>query len=255
MTTVEVPGAELYVERAGEGPVLLSISGSGSSLSEGMGPAALPLSKAFDVVGWDHRGLGRSVSAEPAPTMADFAADAMAIADALGHKEFAVFGVSFGGMVALELAVTVPERVTRLVLACTSAGGAGGSSYPLHERPGPSEMAALIDSRPEVAEAILSLMSGRTEPAEPGYSRQLAARRRHDVWDRLHLVSCPTLVASGRYDGIAPVANSEAIASRIARAVHRTYDGGHAFLFQDPQAWPDIVEFLSSESESRVDGS
>ena len=42
-------------------------------------------------------------------------------------------GVSFGGMVAQELAVTWPERVERLALLCTSPGGAGGASYPLHE--------------------------------------------------------------------------------------------------------------------------
>ena len=44
-----------------------------------------------------------------------------------------MIGVSFGGMVAQELAVRHPRRVARLVLACTSPGGAGGSSYPLHE--------------------------------------------------------------------------------------------------------------------------
>ena len=44
-----------------------------------------------------------------------------------------MFGVSFGGMVAQEFAVTWPERVERLALFCTSPGGAAGASYPLHE--------------------------------------------------------------------------------------------------------------------------
>jgi pimeloyl-ACP methyl ester carboxylesterase len=243
---VEVDGATLYVERAGDGPPLLSISGSGNALADGMGPAALPLATAFDVVGWDHRGLGQSASDDRPLTMADFAADALAVADSLGWQEFAVFGVSFGGMVAQELAVTAPARVTRLVLACTSPGGAGGSSYPLHERPSPSSMALLVDSRPEAAAGLLPLFDGRPPPAEPGYSRQLEARRHHDVWDRLPRVTAPTLVQSGRYDGIAPVANSEAIASRDPGAEHRTYDGGHAYLYQDPTAWPDAIAFLSA---------
>ena len=42
-------------------------------------------------------------------------------------------GVSFGGMVAQEFALRHPARVERMVLACTSAGGAGSASYPLHE--------------------------------------------------------------------------------------------------------------------------
>src|SRR4051794_24334891 len=150
VTTLGVRGAELYLERAGDGPPVLSISGSGSALSDGMGPAALPLSGAFDVVGWDHPGLGRSTSEDGPLTMSDFAADALAIADSLGWQAFSLFGVSFGGMVAQELAVTAPERVTRLVLACTSPGGAGGSSYPLHERPAPEVMADIVDTRPEV---------------------------------------------------------------------------------------------------------
>jgi 3-oxoadipate enol-lactonase len=64
------------------------------------------------------------------------------------------------------------------------------------------------------------------------------------VCDRLGAIACPTLVASGRYDGIAPVANGEAIASRVADAHLRVYEGGHAFFVQDPTAYPEIVEFL-----------
>ena len=64
-----------------------------------------------------------------------------------------VIGVSFGGMVAQEFAVTNPGRVERLALACTSAGGEGGSSYPVQkllELPRQQQVAAelkLADSR------------------------------------------------------------------------------------------------------------
>jgi 3-oxoadipate enol-lactonase len=249
VTTIEVPGATLYVERAGEGPPLLFVSGSGSALADGMRPSLLPLSAAFDVVGWDHRGLGRSSSDVDRPTMADYAADGIALADALGIQEFHLVGVSFGGMVAMEMAVTHPGRVLSLGLVCTSAGGAGGSSYPLHERPDPMTMATLVDTRPGVAAQLMSLLGNRAEPVEPGYSRQLEARRDHDVWDRLDRISCPTLVQAGRYDGIAPPVNSEAIASRISGARLELYDGGHAFPYQDPRAWRDLEGFLRGEGE------
>ena len=244
MTSVTVPGATLHVERAGEGPPLLFVSGSGSALSDGLRPATLPLALHFDVAGWDHRGLGESTSDGSPVTMADFAADALAVADSLGWQEFRVFGVSFGGMVAQELAVTAPSRVARLVLGCTSPGGAGGSSYPLHERPSPEEMARLVDTRPDVAGSLLELFGARPAPKEPGYERQLQARRAHDVWDRLPQVTAPTLVQAGRFDGIAPPANSARIASRIPGARLEEYDGGHAFYFQDERAWEDAVAFL-----------
>jgi len=244
VTNVNVPGASLYVERAGAGPPLLFVNGSGSALADGLRPATLPVSRHFDVASWDHRGLGESSSDDVPVTMADFAADALAVADSLGWQAFSVFGVSFGGMVAQELAVTAPSRVVRLVLGCTSAGGDGGSSYPLHERPSPEVMAGIVDTRPEVAGSLLELFGARPTPKEPGYERQLQARRAHDVWDRLPRVTAPTLVQAGRFDGIAPPDNSRRIASRIPGARLETYDGGHAFYFQDERAWADAVAFL-----------
>ena len=40
-----------------------------------------------------------------------------------------------------------------------------------------------------------------------GEHLQLEARKYHDVWDRLPVVTCPTLVVAGRYDGISPPRN------------------------------------------------
>ena len=66
----------------------------------------------------------------------------------------------------------------------------------------------------------------------------------HDVWDRLPAITCPTYVACGRFDGIAPPGNSAALASRIAGAQLHTYEGGHAFLAQDPRSITDVISFL-----------
>jgi 3-oxoadipate enol-lactonase len=91
-----------------------------------------PFTKAADTVAADQRGLGRT-EIPPGPyTMADYAADALALADHVGWATFALVGVSFGGMVAQEVAVTAPERIERLALVCTSPGGPDAASYPLH---------------------------------------------------------------------------------------------------------------------------
>ena len=64
--------------------------------------------------------------------MADYAADAIGLLDAVGWDRCLLMGTSFGGMVAQELAIRYPDRFERIAMACTSSGGAGGPSYPLH---------------------------------------------------------------------------------------------------------------------------
>src|SRR5262249_16161668 len=132
MATLALDDIDLYWERRGEGPRLLFVNGSGSTI-ESAAPLIDAFARQFDVVVHDQRGLGRTSVPERQPTMADFARDAAALLDHVGWDTANVFGISFGGMVAQELAVTWPERIDRLVLSCTSAGGESGSSYPLEE--------------------------------------------------------------------------------------------------------------------------
>ena len=210
------------------------------------------------MLSYDQRGLGRS-SVPPWPyAMADFADDAAALLDAVGWGDCLVLGVSFGGMVAQELAIRHPDRVRRLVLACTSAGGESGASFPLHELASlaPEERVTrqigLVDTRwddewrrnnPDMTALIAERMPGADEPSE-GLSNQLAARAQHDTTDRLGHIACPTLVCGGRFDGIAPPANSEQLAERIPDGRLALFDGGHGFFVQDRAAWPAILEFL-----------
>jgi 3-oxoadipate enol-lactonase len=121
--------------------------------------------------------------------------------------------MSFGGMVAQEFAVTYPERVERLALLCTSAGGDAGASYPLHELGALSaeernkKILLLTDSRFTEEwfashPSDLKMMRLRAEQAaQPkadevlrGERLQLIARIGHDVADRLHKVASPTFV-------------------------------------------------------------
>lgn len=264
MPIVAANGIDLYVERMGSGPRLLFCNGSGSSI-ESSRPLIDVFAGPFEVAVHDQRGLGRTSVPDEPGTMAQYAADGAAVLDHLGWDTAAIVGVSFGGMVAQELAVTWPERVTRLALACTSPGGSAGASYPLHELAdlAPDERAArslaILDTRftsawlaehPAdrglVAMQAQRMAEPRTDEQRRGEQGQLAARRHHDVADRLGAITCPTLVTAGRYDGIAPVSNSEAIVERVGpNAELRVYEGGHLFFLQDRAALPDMLAFLS----------
>jgi len=263
MPTERLNGIDIYWERSGTGPRLLMFNGSGSTI-ERMRPLFNLLATQFDVVLHDQRGLGKTEIPTGPFTMSDYAADAIALVDHLGWETFNVIGISFGGMVAQEFAVSVPHRVERLALLCTSPGGEGGSSYPLHElrSMSPDERGALsitiMDTRftPEWLEEhpqdrlFVQGIRGDFAPAagtdaERGEIEQLNARRSHDVWDRLPVITAPTFIAAGRFDGIAPLPNSEAMAEQIPHAELHVYEGGHGFFAQDLRAFPEVMEFLA----------
>jgi 3-oxoadipate enol-lactonase len=264
MPVGHVNGVDLYWERRGSGPRLLFCNGSGLALHD-VWPLLDPLTASFDLLAWDYRGLGHSAPVSQPYTMADVAADAAGLLDITGWRSCRVVGASFGGMVAQEFAVTFPQRVERLALACTSAGGDGGSSYPLQELldlpPGQRAAAEqkLADSRWDqqwveahpgdqaIAERLTAAAQAQQDPgAEAAFTAQLQAREGHDVWDRLGAITCPTLVGYGEYDGIAPAQNSVNLASRIRGAELHGYQGGHGFLLQDPGALPAFIAFLQA---------
>jgi 3-oxoadipate enol-lactonase len=254
---------QMYYERGGNAASeqrLLFINGSGGDLRQQPNVIAGPLAADFDLLAFDQRGLGQTDRPDEPYSMADYAADALALLDYIGWQTCRVIGVSFGGMVAQELAVTAPERVERLVLACTSPGGAGGSSYPLHELlDAPPEDAAqfhlkLLDTRGEGAGELMQLISkamseraavGADEAGRDiGYRRQLEARAEHDTYSRLDRLDMPVLIAGGRYDGIAAPSNQEAMHAAIANSRLEWFDGGHVFMLQDPRANDVFREFL-----------
>jgi 3-oxoadipate enol-lactonase len=261
MSLAQANGIELYYELSGTGERLLFISGTGADLRRAPRLTDVPAFAGFELLQYDQRGLGQSEVPDGPYSMADYGNDAAALLDAVGWDQCLVAGVSFGGMVAQELAIRHPERVRRLVLACTSAGGAGGASYPLHELVGLDAEASLaqrlelIDTRwddawqeanPETVRMIAEgfQLGGDGEAAAQGPLRQLEARSHHDTAERLGQIRCPTLVCGGVYDGIAPPANSEFLAQAIPGAELAFFDGGHGFFMQDPEAIPAIVDFL-----------
>jgi 3-oxoadipate enol-lactonase len=197
--------------------------------------------------------------------MADYADDAAALMEAQGWADAFVVGVSFGGMVAQEFVLRHPQRVRKLVLACTSPGGEGGASFPFHEiehlkgEPRARYLIGISDTRrdeawaaahPEQYEQFVAMAAapppGEGEPGhEMGAHRQLEARARHDTWNRLDQIACPVMIAAGRYDGIALPATQERMAARIPDAQLRWFDGGHLFMIQDRTAVPAMVSFLN----------
>ena len=268
MPFASVRDLDVYYELYGTGRRVVLISGTGGDLRANPRRGHGPLERNCQVLMYDQRGLGQTSKPDRPCTMGDYADDCLALMDALGWARAHVMGTSFGGMVAQHVALRAPERVDRLVLACTSSGGAGGASFdllavadlPRSERA--RVMLPIMDTRNDVTtdppgyapmfDVIAPLMAApplnADEPgAGTGARRQLEARAAHDTWDRLAEIEADTLLIGGRYDGQAPPDNMERLAERIPHSRLQFFDGGHLFLLQDPAAWHAVVQFLVAE--------
>lgn len=270
MPFIRVRDLSMYYEIHGAGPRLLSISGTGGDLRRSPNIFEMPIARDFEILGYDQRGLGQTTRLDIPYTMADYAADANGLLDAVGWEDCMVLGISFGGMVAQELALRYPHRVKRLVLACTSSGGAGGASFPLHELAHLSledftrRILRLSDTRRDPSwqaanpvlfqalfdQTLAGLQVGAGEPGRQiGARRQLEARAGHNTYERLPTLGMPVYICGGRYDGIAAPANLEALHKQIPGARLELFEGGHLFYIQDSRSFDRIGAFLRGELE------
>ncbi|GLQ06950.1 alpha/beta fold hydrolase [Sneathiella chinensis] len=258
----------LFYKLQGNGPRLLLITGTNSDTRHQPSIYDAPGAGRFSLLNFDHRGMGQSTSPTEDPSMESYADDIARLLDHVGWDSAAVMGISFGGMVAQHFALRHPERVKRLVLCCTSSGGAGGASYPLHELQHlsaegyaatimklmnvthtdewqakyPARARQTFDYYYQGANAVFN------DPVKfDAMKKQFAARAKHDLHDALRGLAVPTLVAAGKHDGVARPENAEALADVIPDARLKIFNGGHFFLREDPKAWPTVFGFLAGE--------
>jgi len=180
----------------------------------------------FDVVTIEHPGHGSTPVYEVA-TVGDLARHVL---DLVGETAFSFVGLSLGGAVGLRLALDHPDRLERLVLACTSARF--GEPAQWHgraetvRREGTEAIAGAVLERwftpsfADVARYREMLLSTERE----GYARCCEALAVWDVRAELAAVATPTLVLAGSDDPSTPAADLAALADRIPRAKFAVID-------------------------------
>lgn len=266
MPTLTIDKSSFYYETAGDpdAPPLLIVTGITDYTAKAAWQMAA-LANEFYVVTFDNRGSGRSAPIPEGYTTADMADDAASVLAALGIASAHVFGFSMGGMIALNLVLNYPDRVGRLVLGCTSAGGAYWT------RPDPQVIHALISpadggdprqdyyngnwislsdgfaaQRPDVVERLadISIANPQT-PA--GRAAQLQAILSHDVTASLGDIHHPALILHGDADRLIPPENGRILARQLPNAEFILYPGaGHLFFVERAdEVNRDIGRFLS----------
>jgi len=248
-------GARLYWREQGSGsPVLLIM---GLSFTHEMWFRLLPsISAQHRVVMFDNRGMGRSDVTRGPYLIRQLARDAVAVLDAAGIPSAHIVGASMGGMVAQELALSFPERVRSLVLACTSHGGLFARWPHLKHCPprlswtGEHE-AKLLYARSTLRDRIYEDFAVRAGGAWSlkGFLGQFTGILLWSSYRRLPRVNVPTLVLHGDEDHLVPIQNGRVVARRIPGAEFRAIpNAGHILMTDQPELCREAVSrFLRAQ--------
>lgn len=250
-TTVVVDGVATNVHDRGEGQPVVLVHGSGPGVSAWANwRLALPVlaDRGFRVVAPDLLGFGYT---EPRPgatyDLETWRTHLLGLLDALGLEQVSLVGNSFGGAVALDLAVRHPDRVSRLVLM-----GSVGVAFPITPAldavwgfdPARDDMADLLrlfahdQDRVTADLAALRLRAAARPGVHESYSSMFPAPRQAAV-DALCVpeeliagITAPTLLVHGRDDRVIPPATS--------LRLHELIDDSHLHLLGRCGHWAQV---------------
>ncbi len=264
MPKIKVNKVDLYYEEQGNGVPLVMIMGLSANLDWWVPEPITTLARHFKVITFDNRGAGRSGDPGVACTIKDFADDTVGLMSALNIPKAHVLGISMGGMIAQELVLNYPDRVDKLVLCSTNAGGSkqvppsmevlkllGADRTGLtDEQVARSTISLLyppefVKNHPDHVEATMRQIL--KAPIKPdSYKRQIQAILQFNAGRRLKTVSTPTLVLHGKKDLLIPPENADIIAKLIPGAKVALFEeSGHALFSIEPEKVNQtIIDFL-----------
>ena len=251
MPFARVNGVNLAYELHGTGDPLVLIHGAQSDRS--IFANLLPdFVDQFQVLVFDQRGSGQSEKPDIEYTMGMIADDTAALMEHIGFSSAHMYGVSMGGMIAQEVAIRYGAAVRSLVLGCTTPGGPHAISLEGEAIQSSHSTAALsaeergralaetaftkgyIDQHPELIPALIE--ARKKQPLDPiGFAHRMKAAYRHNTFDRLSQITCPTLVITGKDDALIAWENSQLLAEHIADSELVVLEpAGHVFWVEQP---------------------
>ncbi|WP_216870567.1 alpha/beta fold hydrolase [Modestobacter excelsi] len=267
MTTVEINGSSVFYREFGEGgnPPLFLVHGLYSD-SSAVQSLATALAARFRVIAPDM--LGHGHSAHPSQfSLADQGRTLNELVAALGYESATLMGVSMGSYIAAQAAILDPSRTSRLLLIVPKAHGTTSSVAAYAQRKGFD----LVTAAPE---EMLTFMAGALwSPATSPQRREeilnstlqdqvlLSAEERaaveaslagFDLRPHLAAIAAPTLVISGRADGLNPPEAGEELARGIPGARFEVYEhSGHMLTFEEgDRLVADVITFAFGSKDA-----
>ncbi len=248
----------IHYEERGRGRALLLLMGFATPALGFRREFVDALATGFRTVGVDARGTGRSDHPDEPYSMRDMASDALGVIDTLGLEDAAVLGASMGGMIAQEMALAAPERVSQLILVGSSPGRAP-DDLPREPMPLPPSVtdpaweaatregwrrsfsAKFAEANGPYIDSIVEQL--RRQPTPPHtFARHGEATASFSTLGRLGEIEQSTLIVHGAEDASVGREAAEALAAGIPDARFVVVSGaGHATMNERPIEVAELV--------------
>lgn len=257
MPKVRIGQIELFYQEDGHSEPVVWIHGLG--IDHRVWALQMPLfSQHFRCLAFDNRDAGQSDRSADSYTIKTLVDDAVRLMDALAIDKAHIVGLSMGGAIAQELAITHPTRVTRLVLVSTytSADRRGAdvlNSFAVMRARFSREEYARATSPwvftyqnyriPGLVESAITrfLEDPYFLPADV-YARQVEAALSHSAEDRLSRITASTLIVAGDEDIMTPMRFARTLHERIPGArLAIIQGGGHALVLTHAEEFNQLV--------------
>ncbi len=249
MNQITVGDININYEIQGSGAPLLMIIGLSVSRRDWGKKLTDLLSQHYQLILFDNRDTGLTSQSTRSYNIADMADDAAGLLDALNIPKAHVFGISMGGAIAQQFALKYPDKLDKLILGCTMAGGAcsqlgdisgvmSGDLLPLLFTP-----TFIQNHQQELAEFITATTPFHSKGE--ALQRQLQAFATHDTCDTLADIKAPTLIITGDEDIAIPRSNSDLLAAKIPNAKSEIIaDAAHGFSYSHPEITADLIHLF-----------
>jgi pimeloyl-ACP methyl ester carboxylesterase len=243
--TVSADGFDIRYLEDGSGPPLVCLHGAGGLR---LSRAHELLARTRRVIALEAPGFGESPANERSASLRELAGTMRAAVDVLGVERFDLWGTSFGGKLALWLAVGSPDRLRALVLAAPAAIRDPGGMRPPDD---PAALAAILYHHPE------------RQPPAPPPAPEIAAKQRAlvqrligpprdaELEAAMRELAVPTLVMFGTEDRLTPPELGRHYPEILSHGhLVLVYDAAHAIDADRPEAFAALVsDFLEHHGQ------
>ncbi len=254
MSKITVSDIGINYEIQGSGEPLLMVMGLSFSLLDWGNKFIELLAKNYQLILFDNRDAGLTSPSPRLYSIVDMADDAAGLLEALKIPKTHVFGVSMGGAIAQQFALKYPDKLEKLILGCTMAGGKcsqmgdiggvmNGNLLDLLFTP------TFIQTHRQELEEFIAETTPLHSKGET-LQRQLQAFATHDTCDILVDIQATTLIITGDKDIAIPRSNSDVLAAKIPNVkLEIITDAAHGFSFSHPDITADLIHlFLQQPS-------